>query len=373
MFGQREAKTVAMPAMAHKRKVGMLQGGGVAFVHPEHGEECVVLENGQCAFSVHSKKQKEAHVYFYVLSAELPEGARENPKTWDDTKGIAHKRSAAVRALIARPLPRLSKEFAPTPATRLARFRRHPAFFELNDFVHEKPTSGFAAKLYCAAPALHEAARKAARRIMKDMARDGGTAAAAVTMRTLVVQLAMLADCARGSLARHRARVLDEDEPAGSARTLDVFLDDNGALYFEHLLALCGFKADALGVWAPACEDATERLLGQHAHPTGVNPLRRAWAFPPRGGARVARTCMGAVRQDAARQDAAARQPVRHERPRGLRGGRGRARPGCARQGWPHVPGVGAPAGHRAQMDRAEGRAAAGARPNPPRERESAL
>ena len=255
-----------LPAMAHKRKVGMLQGG-VAFVHPEHGE-CVVLENGQWTFSVHGKKQKEAHVYFYVLSAELPEGARENPKTWDDTKGIAHERSAAVRALIARPLPRLSNEFAPTPATRLARFRRHPAFFELNDFVHEKPTSGFAAKLYCAAPALHEAARKAARRIMKDMARDGGTAAAVITMRALVVQLAMLADCARGSLARHRARVLDEDEPAGSARTLDVFLDDNGALYFEHLLALCGFKADALGVWAPACEDATERLLGQHAHPT---------------------------------------------------------------------------------------------------------
>ena len=90
--------------MAHKRKVGMLQGG-VAFVHPEHGE-CVVLENGQWTFSVHGKKQKEAHVYFYVLSAELPEGARENPKTWDDTKGIAHERSAAVRALIARPLPR---------------------------------------------------------------------------------------------------------------------------------------------------------------------------------------------------------------------------------------------------------------------------
>ena len=199
----------------------------------------------------------------------------------DDDKGIAHERSSKVRALIAHPLPVLSKHFSRTAAERLRGFNKHPAFQteHVSSFVSVTP-SGFAEALHAASPDAFKLARAAAKRLTKDMARAGGAAAVRVTMRALVTAVAMLADCMRSSLSSSRPRVVDPDDTAGYARTLDVTLDENGARYLETLLSLCGFLEGKKNDWAPECEGATKCLFGTHAHPTGLNPLRKAWVFP---------------------------------------------------------------------------------------------
>ena len=78
---------------------GVLQGG-VRFMHSKHGE-CEVLEKGEYTFEVDGRATKEAHVYFHVVNMDVPESARGDPEVWDDTPGIMHDRSAAVRARIA--------------------------------------------------------------------------------------------------------------------------------------------------------------------------------------------------------------------------------------------------------------------------------
>ena len=264
-----------------KRKAGMLQGG-LRFNHPEYGE-CEVLAGGEWTFDADGRATKEPHVYFHSVAVNVPDGVRDNHLTWDETKGIAHDLSSKVRALIARPVPKLSSNHAGTPASRLAGFKKHPVFHddELLPFLSDDPT-GFAAVLRSASPDAYKLACAAAKRFNKDMKRDGGAAAAAVrvTIRSLVTAVAMLADCARSSLARSRPKAADENDAAGYARTLDVTLDENGARYLETLLSLCGFVEGEGNAWTPACAGATHRFVGAHAHPTGVNPLRRAWAFP---------------------------------------------------------------------------------------------
>ena len=75
--------------MAPKRKAGVLLGAGVRFVHPTHGE-CEVLPKGEWTFEVPGRTTLEAHVYFHVLSMDVPEAARSDPDVWDETKGIFH-------------------------------------------------------------------------------------------------------------------------------------------------------------------------------------------------------------------------------------------------------------------------------------------
>ena len=269
---------LSVHAMQPKRKAGVL-GPGVRFVHPKHGE-CAVLPNGEWTFAVEDRLTLEAHVYFHVISAKVPESSRSNPDVWDKTKGIFHERSAAVRAHIARPTPTLSSAYAPTAEARLAAFKKPPALAdgELALFLVDEP-SGFAATLQTASPEAYELAVKAAKKIKKDTRKDA--AAVRVTMRALVASIALLVDCARSSLAPRRPHSIDASVPVGSAVTLDVYLDENGARMMESLLSLCGFVSDAKGqVWAPACAGATARFMGAHAHPTGVNSLLRLWTFP---------------------------------------------------------------------------------------------
>ena len=324
-----------------KRKAGMLQGG-LRFNHPEYGE-CEVLAGGEWTFDADGRATKEPHVYFHSVAVNVPDGVRDNHLTWDETKGIAHDLSSKVRALIARPVPKLSSNHAGTPASRLAGFKKHPVFHddELLPFLSDDPT-GFAAVLRSASPDAYKLACAAAKRFNKDMKRDGGAAAAAVrvTIRSLVTAVAMLADCARSSLARSRPKAADENDAAGYARTLDVTLDENGARYLETLLSLCGFVEGEGNAWTPACAGATHRFVGAHAHPTGVNPLRRAWAFPA-----------GEVRA------------WRGDGRRGVRSGRARARPDRARRHG-HAACMDAAGHDRERVDREEGRAPASARPH---------
>ena len=175
----------------------------------------------------------------------------------------------------------LSKDFPSTVTARLAGFNSHPAFKKeyLESFLSRNPT-GFAAKLKVASPHGFKLARAAVKRLEKDKARVDGAAAVRVTMRSLVTAVAILADCARSSLKSYRPRAVDANETAGYAQTLDFVFDENGALYLETLLSVCGFVEGDNNDWKPACPEATSIFIGAHAHPTGTNPLQQVWTFP---------------------------------------------------------------------------------------------
>jgi hypothetical protein len=175
----------------------------------------------------------------------------------------------------------LSTVYPSTVNERFAGFKSHPAFQleHLASLLSSNP-SGFAAKLKVASPRAFKLARAAVKRLKKDKARTDGAAAVRVTMRALVTAVAMLADCARSSLKSNRPRAVDANETAGYAQTLDIVFDENGALYFETLLSLCGFVEGNNNDWKPACPEATSIFIGAHAHPTGTNPLQQVWTFP---------------------------------------------------------------------------------------------
>ena len=275
----RRVRAARVPPKPPKRTAGLL-AGGTQFMHPSHGL-CEVLESGEWTFTVPSRATKEAHVYFHVIAEHVTQAERDNVMKWDKTKGIVHERSARVRALIKAHTraPELSGEHAPSAELRLKSFSRHPAFHddELAQFVSATPT-GFAAELKTASPDAFKQAEKAAKRIIKDIESDA--AAVRVMMRALVTHVAMMVDSARATLAPARPRAVDEHAAVGSATTLEVTLCENGTRYLEHLLALCGFaQGNEEEVWVPVLANATERFMGAHAHPTGVNPLMRVWAF----------------------------------------------------------------------------------------------
>ena len=135
-----------------------------------------------------------------------------------------------------------SKVLPSTATERLAGFNSHPAFqLEYLESLLSRNPTGFAAKLKVASPHASQLARAAVKRLKKDKARADGAAAVRVTMCAFVTAVPMLADCARSSLKSNRPRAVDANETAGYAQTLDIVFDENGALYFETLLSLCGF------------------------------------------------------------------------------------------------------------------------------------
>ena len=248
--------------------------GGTRFVHPEHGE-CAVLPRGEWAFEVPGRDTLEPHVYYQVMEAHVKEEIIVNEDMWDKAAGIKHDRSHVVRALIRRSArtPQLTSKYEPTVELRLARFMRHPLFYD------EWRTKSIATELKAADISSYKEGKRAAADIRSYI--DQNELMARGYMRTLVTQLALLADCVRSCLAPTRPRFVEPGATRAEASTLDVHFDENGGMLFECLLRMSGFvpSEELETAWVPACAGATEALLGAHAHPTGVNPLRRAWFF----------------------------------------------------------------------------------------------
>ena len=260
-----------MPPM--KRKKSAMDGR--RFHHPRHGE-CVVL--AQWSFWDDSEPPAlHAWCYYHAVTANLPDGACDDPDTWDTTPGIFKQLSSEIRSLVNNPPPPggYSTLHDATPQLRMDGMKKHPVFLELASWEG----SEFAAQLQRANAPAHKAALKHLRRLVKDEQAQPG--ALAIVMKELVQLMGIMADDVRRGL--RPSRPAHTDKQLGSrdiVSTMPITLADNAANVFEALLALCGFVEDSSsGEWTPALESALERLFGAYAQPTGVNMLKKMWTF----------------------------------------------------------------------------------------------
>lgn len=286
--------------MGPKRKAGaapppaVLQGG-VRFVHPSHGK-CEVLPNGEWTFDV-GKSCKEPHVYFRVLSSDIPMDIVSDANRWDTHAGIRHQHSAAVRAMIksSRALPDLSTQYDATPELRQMTFKKHPMFH----FIADWKDTAVAKQLKSKNVMMYAEAKRRVADIKFDQERE--PIMAAVIMKSLVSLLGFVADEMRRKLAPTRPRQIEPGASRAEATTEDkaVTMDENQARYMEALLYMCGFQPsdeDDGGSWVAAVDGAVKELISTESHASGVNPMRRSWEFSPgdlhawRGGGASART-----------------------------------------------------------------------------------
>ena len=97
---------------------------------------------------------------------------------WEKTHVIEHERSSMVRALIERPIPTLSRNYARSPTTRLTSFKMHRVSYveALAYWLSDEP-GGLAAALHAASPDAVKLARAATKRVNGDMALTRQTSA----------------------------------------------------------------------------------------------------------------------------------------------------------------------------------------------------
>ena len=252
----------------------------VMFEHPAHGACCVL---GEWTFDVEGIKRKVAYTYFHVKSAKVPDSVLRDSDLWDDEEGepvngIKREPSNGIRQLIIKPIPKLSEEFDGTAALRMASFNKHPMLEDGE--VESWATSEFAKSF----KAKDKEAYREAKGKVADLKTDVGDHpdVAKVLMRSLVNTMGIMSDSVRAKLGPTRPRTASPGESRFAGKSIEITLCENQASYFDTLLGMCGFAENKeTGVWTPVAADAVKRLMGAHAHVTGVNVLRRLWTFPP--------------------------------------------------------------------------------------------
>ena len=264
----------------------LLAQGGRRFFHKEHGM-CELLPKGQWMMQPtkadgedDKSKRQFPVVYFRVCRRHVPEDVLADAEKWDPDMydGLKCEPSASIRAMIKNPVMdvalELSLEFEHTVELRFAGYKKHPMFGEVDGYKK----LDFAKQLRTTRSDVYIKAKDAARALAVDM-KDKPDAAASI-MRSLVYKLALAADDMHKALKPSRPAHLVDGEARSELTTADVPIDENEALYLSSLLALCGFAAESDGcTWRPAVSGAVQQLVSLHAHPTGINPLRRMWEF----------------------------------------------------------------------------------------------
>ena len=254
----------------------------VMFEHPAHGACCVL---GEWAFDVEGIKRKVA----YVLPRQERQGhglgaARLRPLGRRGGRaGERHQASAVER------YPAVDHQADPQA---LRGVRRHSG--AQDGVVQQAPdargwrggeveswaTSEFAKSF----KAKDKEAYREAKGKIADLKTDVGDHpdVAKVLMRSLVNTMGIMSDSVRAKLGPTRPRTSSPGESRFAGKSIEITLCENQASYFDTLLGMCGFAENAeTGVWTPVAADAVKRLMGAHAHVTGVNVLRRLWTFPP--------------------------------------------------------------------------------------------